>query len=152
MESRRGSRESVRVHPATARLREILELTEAFEKHLGDELTVNATDLEAMEQLIIDGPLGPTDLARRLGVSTAAATTVVDRLAALGHVSRQPNPSDRRGILVVPEPRSVEKAMATLMPMILGIDRVLLDFSADEQATITAYLDKVAAAYRAQLP
>ena len=42
--------------------------------------------------------------------------------------------------------------MATLMPMILGIDRVLLDFSADEQATITAYLDKVAGSYRAQLP
>jgi DNA-binding MarR family transcriptional regulator len=147
-----GSRPTADVHPATILLREILNLTDDFEAHLGSELTVNRTDLEAMEQLIMDGPLSPTQLARRLGVTTAAATTVVDRLIAVGHVTRHPHPSDRRAVLVVPNPDSVAKAMGTLMPMIMGIDSAIAGFDETERATITAYLAAVADVYRAQLP
>lgn len=145
-------RGSFAVHPATELLRHILDLTTEFERHLGRELTVNPTDLEAMEELIRDGALSPTELAKRLGVSTAAVTTVVDRLIAVGHVSREPNPNDRRGVLVTPNPDSVRKAMGTLMPMILGMDRVLAGFDEGERDTITAYLGRVADVYRAQLP
>ncbi|MGV8884237.1 MAG: MarR family winged helix-turn-helix transcriptional regulator [Microbacteriaceae bacterium] len=140
------------VHPATTRLRDILELTTQFELHVGRELSVNPTDLDAMEELIKDGPLSPTELARRLEISTAAVTTVVDRLTAVGHVTRVPNPADRRGVLVVPAPQSVAKAMSTLMPMILGIDRVLDGFTEEERMTITVYLDRVVSAYREHLP
>ena len=150
-ESAEPGRGSFDVHPATTLLRDILDLTGDFERHLGRELTVNPTDLEAMEELIRDGALSPTELARRLNMSTAAVTTVVDRLTAVGHVSREPNPDDRRGILVVPRPDSVRKAMATVMPMILGMDGVIAGFDAAERDTITAYLRAVADVYRAQL-
>jgi DNA-binding MarR family transcriptional regulator len=140
------------VHPATTLLREILNLTDDFEAHLGRELTVNRTDLEAMEHLIQEGPLGPTDLARRLGLTTAATTTVVDRLIAVGHVSREPHATDRRGVVIVPNPASIAKAMGTLLPMIRGIDGAIASFSTDQQETITAYLTEVARIYRAQLP
>jgi len=150
-DSAEPGRGSFAVHPATTLLRDILDLTGDFERHLGRALTVNPTDLEAMEELIRDGALSPTELARRLNMSTAAVTTVVDRLTAVGHVSREPNPDDRRGILVVPRPESVRKAMATLMPMILGMDAVVSGFDEDERDTITAYLRAVADVYRAQL-
>ena len=136
----------------TALMRDILDVTGEFEAHVGRELEVNPTDLQAMEHLISSGPLSPTELARRLGISTAAVTAVVDRLVAVDHVSRAKHPTDRRGVLVVPAPNSVAKAMSTLMPMIMGIDRVLDDFSAAEQATIAAYLERVLEVYRAQLP
>ena len=136
----------------TALLRDILDVTGEFEAHVGRELDVNPTDLQAMEHLISSGPLSPTELARRLGISTAAVTAVVDRLVAVDHVSRAKHPTDRRGVLVVPAPNSVAKAMSTLMPMIMGIDKVLDDFSAAEQATIAAYLERVLEVYRAQLP
>jgi DNA-binding MarR family transcriptional regulator len=139
------------VHPATELLREILDLTGEFERHLGRALTVNPTDLEAMEYLIREGALSPTELARRLDISTASATTVVDRLTTVGHVTRVPNPDDRRGILVVPNPESVNRAMATLMPMIMGIDRAIDDFDEEQRDTITQYLCRVADVYRDQL-
>jgi len=145
-------RSAFTVHSATTLLRDILDLTTEFERHLGRELTVNPTDLAAMEELIRDGALSPTELAGRLGLTTAAVTTAVDRLTAVGHVSRQPNPADRRGILVVPSPDSVRRAMSTLMPMILGMDRVLGEFDEAERDTITAYLGRVADVYREQLP
>lgn len=147
-----GKRGSVRVQDATSLLRDIREVGAAFEAHLGSELTVNPTDLEAMEHLIQDGPLTPTELSRRLDVSTAATTTIIDRLTAVGHVSRIPHPTDRRGILVVPAPASVERAMGTIMPMILGIDRVLASFSDTEKAVITDYLSRVVEVYRSHLP
>jgi len=145
-------RENVPVHPATILLRDIREVGSAFEAHLAEQLTVNPTDLAAMEHLIQDGPLTPTDLSRRLGVSTAAMTTIIDRLTAVGHVSRIPNPSDRRGILVVPAQTSVERAMGAIMPMVIGIDRVLAEFDEDEKAIITDYLSRVVDVYRSQLP
>ncbi len=140
------------MHPATTLLRDIADLTTEFERHLGRQLTVNPTDLEAMDHLIREGALSPTELANRLHITTAAVTTVVDRLVAVGHVSREANPRDRRGVLVVPAPESVRRAMSTLMPMILGMDDVLSDFNDAEKDTITSYLSRVVAVYRAQLP
>jgi DNA-binding MarR family transcriptional regulator len=151
MQEEPGSRTTFSVHPATLLLRTIIELTSEYEKHVARVLTVNPTDLEAMEELIKDGALSPTELARRLSISTAAVTSVVDRLTAVGHVTRTPNPADRRGILVVPEPASVHKAMATLMPMIMGMDRTLDGFTEAEKNTITTYLGRVADVYRERL-
>jgi len=152
MPTNEDDRGTLPVHAATTLLRDIREVGAAFEAHLAEQLTVNPTDLEAMEHLIQDGPLTPTDLSRRLGVSTAAMTTIIDRLTAVGHVSRVPNPSDRRGILVVPAAASVERAMGAIMPMVLGIDRVLAEFDEQEKATITDYLSRVVEVYRQQLP
>ena len=139
-------------HDATVLLREIRTVSAAFEADLAGKLTVNATDLVAMEHLIEDGPLSPTDLAGRLGVTTAAMTTSIDRLTALGHVTRTPNPDDRRGVLVVPTPESTMRAMASILPMVSGIDRVLDEFDEAQRAVIVDYLEKVIAAYREHLP
>ncbi|WP_314425179.1 MarR family transcriptional regulator [uncultured Microbacterium sp.] len=128
------------VRPATTLLRELIELSDLFEKSLADELGVNATDMEVMEHLLMSGPLGPTDLARRVGLSAGAITTAIDRLVTLGHVSREPHPTDRRGVLVAPNPRSRERAMGRLLPMIMGIDAELDAFTAAEQDVITSYL------------
>lgn len=134
--------------PATRLLRDLLDVTDDFERALGSQLTVNPTDLDAMQHLIMSGPLSPTDLARRIGLSPAATTTVIDRLEALHHVRREPNPADRRGIRVVPSEASRARAMATIMPMIMGVDRVLDDFTPDEQVIVTRYLERVVDVYR----
>lgn len=120
--------------------------------HLGVQLAVNPTDLAAMEHLISSGPLGATELARRLGITPPAVTAVVDRLEDLGHATRVANPADRRAVVVTPAAASVQKAMAILMPMIGDIDATLDGFSGDEQAVITEYLERVVAAYRANIP
>jgi len=136
----------------TYALQEVVQLSRAFELHLGQQLSVNLTDLGAMEHLIRSGPLGPGELARRLGITPPAVTAAVDRLEELGHVTREPNPADRRAVVVTPAPASVEKAMSILMPMISDIDATLDGFDAEEQATIAAYLERVLDAYRTHIP
>jgi DNA-binding MarR family transcriptional regulator len=133
-------------------LQEIVQLSRAFESHLGEQLTVNPTDLAAMEQLIMSGPLGPSELARRLKITPPAVTAVVDRLEELGHATREVNPDDRRAVVVTPAPASVQKAMSILMPMIIDVDATLDGFDAEQQAVIAQYLERVVAAYRGHLP
>ena len=145
-------RGSISVDEITALLRDFREVTSEFELRLGQQLTVNPTDLIAMEHLIQDGPLTPTELARRLGVTTAAMTTSIDRLTAVGHVTRSPNPADRRGVLVVPAEASIGRAMGMLLPMIMGIDRVLDGYDEAQREVIASYLRQVVDTYRRHLP
>ena len=135
----------------TVLLREFLQISEDFERRLGRELEVNPTDLAAMEHLIQSGPLSPSEIASRLGVTTAAATTIVDRLAKVGHVSRRTNEQDRRGVLVVPEPESVRRALGVIQPMVQAVDGALREFNETEQRAITAYLQRVLEIYRAHV-
>lgn len=136
------------MHEATRLLREFLDVSAEFERALGSELAVNPTDLEAMEHLLMSGPLSPGELAKRLRISTASTTTAIDRLVAVGHVTRQADPGDRRRLLVVPSPASRDRAMARLMPMIMGVNAQLDDFDATERAAITRYLRRVVDHYR----
>ena len=153
MEAERAGTSQARweVAPPTALLREFLQVSEDFERRLGRELEVNPTDLTAMEHLIQSGPLSPSEIAARLGVTTAAATTIVDRLARVGHVHRQSNEQDRRGVLVVPEPGSVRRALDVIRPMVQAVDEALGEFDEAEQRAITAYLERVLAIYRAHV-
>lgn len=147
-----AARYRIGVRMPTQLMRDILEINKEFQLHVGRELTVNSTDLAAMELVLMSGTMGPTEISRRLGLSTAAVTTVVDRLVALGHVTREKNPDDRRAIVVTPTPASTVRAMTAIMPVVRATESILDDFDDDEQATITRYLSLVAEAYRAQLP
>jgi DNA-binding MarR family transcriptional regulator len=135
------------VRPATALVRALFTVGAEFEKSLQHELSVNPTGLDAMGHLVMSGPLSPGELSRRLDLTSAATTAAIDRLVALGHVTRSPHPTDRRSLLVVPTEASVQRAMSRLAPMIAGVDAVLDDFDDDEQAVITRYLERVVASY-----
>lgn len=138
--------------PATRLLREILDVSADFEGHLGRELSVNPTDLAAMEHLIQSGPLTPSELARRLRITPPAVTASVARLEALGHASRAHDADDRRKVIITASAPSTARAMSVLMPMIRDIDVVLDGFGEKQQAVITEYLDRVLATYRSHIP
>ena len=46
------------------------------------------------------GPARPREIAQSLRITSGTLTTMIDRLEAAGLVHRQPNPKDRRSILL----------------------------------------------------
>lgn len=56
-------------------------------------LTLNAL---CVLTVIEKGEIGPADLSRKLGITTAAVTGLVDGLVAKGHVGYRAVPGDRR--------------------------------------------------------
>lgn len=151
MQARADPLEPGVARPATVLIREILSQSERFERELGRELGVNPTDMKAMEHLMSDGPLSPGELARRLEISPAAVTTVIDRLASQGHATRAADPDDRRRIVVTPAPGSVRQAFDRIRPMVGDLDAVIEEFPPAQQRAIQRYLERIVERYETHL-
>ena len=73
-------------------------------------------ELRALE-LLMDDPMGPGELGRLLGVSSAAASGIIDRLEARGHAERASHSTDRRRTSVTISPSGRTEVVGHLMPM-----------------------------------
>jgi DNA-binding MarR family transcriptional regulator len=72
------------------------------------------------------GEVSVKHLAERLQVSPPSASTMVDRLVEMGLLERQPNPNDRRSVLIRLSPIGNESIEA-IESVVLGF---LMDFDA----------------------
>jgi DNA-binding Lrp family transcriptional regulator len=134
-------------HPATMLVRQLLEQSVKYTQFMEHALNVNETDFKAMGALMQNGPMTAGQLAKAVGVSPGAATTVIDRLVAVGHVTRDVNPQDRRGIVVVPNPASVASAWGHLMPIIGNSEASIRSMSPEGQKAVVQYLEAMILAF-----
>lgn len=137
-------------HRATRLLRSVIQESEEYSKTVGQHLMVNQTDLQAMTHLIENGPMSAGDLAKSVGLSPAAGTTMIDRLVEVGHVSRESHPTDRRAVVVVPNPQSVATAWQRILPLISASETILDDMNEEERAAVEKYLALMLKAYKAE--
>nr|WKF56394.1 hypothetical protein HUO10_000851 [Paraburkholderia busanensis] len=133
-------------------LQEIAILTREAASHLGAALGLNPTDLAAMEQLMTNGPLPPTELAARLDVTTAGITQVIDRLERAGHVVRERQIDDKRRVLVRPMQTSIAQTYQHIAPMLNGLDAVLSALDGKRRKVIEQFLAQVIDVYRVTRP
>lgn len=136
------------VHPASVLLRQILVLNDVVEFHTRRCLNTNETDLQAMQLLMQQGSMTPSELAERLHLSAAAITTVIDRLVRRGHAERVVHPADRRRALIRPIPAAAAEVMELILPMIENSDAVVQEMTPQEQSVVVRYLDGVAGSMR----
>lgn len=104
------------------------------------------TELVALEHLTL-GAVGPAELARRLEVTTAASTGIVDRLEARGHVQRKANSVDRRRTEVHLTDTGRAEILAHLRPMLTSLHALDAQFDPAERAVIERYLRGAVAAF-----
>ncbi|MEY5017049.1 MAG: hypothetical protein RL431_98 [Actinomycetota bacterium] len=135
------------VYQPTILLRSIIQKSRAFERHIENLTSVNPTDRVVMEHLIAVGPQSPTELSAAVGISPAAMTSSIDRLTSLGHAHREAHDTDRRKTVVRPSDNSVRIIMTELMGMVMGINAIMDEYSADEVEVITRFLTDVNAEY-----
>jgi DNA-binding MarR family transcriptional regulator len=110
----------------------------AFSRAVG----ISLPEMLALEYLDADGSLGPSDLARRLQMTTGAVTALVDRLEKSGHVMRERHPSDRRRVMVKRLPKADEDLTEEVSPMALEIFELAQSFSDDERQVIGRFMDE----------
>ncbi|MET3452868.1 MarR family transcriptional regulator [Curtobacterium sp. 1544] len=130
-----------------SRVQQVAVRQQRFERHLARALEVDAMGLEAMDHLIATGPATPTELARRLEISTAAMTLVLNRLETAGHVRRDRHPSDGRKLVVTAAERSSDRAYDLVLPLIDGIEDLVDGMDADQRAAVETFLDRLIAIY-----
>ncbi len=120
-------------------LRTLLGTSNRVGPALARRTALTHTELAVLEQ-VMEEPLGPTELAQRLGVTTAAASGIVDRLVARGHVDRRPHPTDRRRTAVVCTPGGREELLGHLMPMFTELAALDASFSQAERQVVLRFL------------
>jgi len=81
-----------------------------FRSAMNEWAGINATDMECLRLLFLKGVSTPSELARHTGLTSGAATAMLDRLEKAGFIERRPNPDDRRGTLILPAKSSAERA------------------------------------------
>jgi len=110
---------------------------------IADRVGISPTDLEALDLVIRHGPLTAGRLAELTGLTTGAITGLVDRLERRGYVRREPDPADRRRVVV----RALrERAEADLGPpyaaLAAAMDDLASRYSDAELAVVRDFMER----------
>ena len=121
----------------------VREYTSAVLRHAAataKRMSLEASELAALEHLQDAGPMPQKRLGERLSISPGAVTAMIDRLESRGYVERTPNPEDRRSALVLITKAGLEESLRYLWPYIEDMKGVEEGFSEEERAVIERFL------------
>jgi DNA-binding MarR family transcriptional regulator len=122
----------------------------AMRKRTRDSMGMGETDLTAIRYLLEAERRGHAvtakDLARRLQVSSASVTALIDRLVESDHVRRDPHPTDRRSVVIVPTHDTDTEVRDTLGRMHEAMMQQAEALSPDEALVVERFLREMARA------
>ena len=117
---------------------------------LAERMGLPYNDVRALSILAeTEDVLGPVELGNRLGMRSASATELVDRLEGAGYVRRVRHPRDRRRVILEITDTGWHAVMAELGPLLARFDRVADDLGPEGSAVVVVYLRAIAAEQRA---
>jgi MarR family transcriptional regulator, organic hydroperoxide resistance regulator len=71
-----------------------------FNVQAAEKAGLGLTDMQMLHMLQLYGPATPSRLAAGTGLSSGGVTVALDRLETSGFIRREPNPADRRSLLI----------------------------------------------------
>jgi len=104
--------------PVTAADRIVLEIRKFiaasifFNAQAAEKAGLGLTDMQLLHMLQLYGPSTPSRLAGWTGLSSGGVTVALDRLEKAGYLRREPNPADRRSLLITLIPTRLRKVAA----------------------------------------
>ena len=134
--SKAGAAESNRLH------RDLATAVVAFHETVARRMGMTAAERKCAGILAEMGVATPRQLASATGLTTGAITGIVDRLERAGFAAREPNPADRRSILVRARRSQALYEMTGRIFVSLSAAMDVLDarYSEEERALILRHL------------
>lgn len=129
-------------------LQELVDVAAQVPHDVARKAGLSVSELHSLRHLV-GSPMGPVELAKALGVTSAAASGVVDRLVARGHAERRPHGGDGRRTEVVVTESGRREVFAMLAPMFAGLAEIDASLEDDERVVVERYLRGATAAMRA---
>jgi len=114
----------------------------AFHETAGRKMGMTAAERKCAGILAELGVATPRRLALATGLTTGAITGIVDRLEQAGFAAREPNPADRRSVLVrsLRSEELIEEMGRIFAPLTAAMDRLDSRYSEAERALILRHL------------
>ncbi|HUO99650.1 MAG TPA: MarR family transcriptional regulator [Rhizomicrobium sp.] len=116
----------------------------AFHEAVARRSGMGISEHKCLGALSLIGAATAGRLARETGFTTGAITGIVDRLETLGHVRREPNPDDRRSVIIRPlhDAERMRRTKPLFEPLSRAMARLQREFSAGEIDAIYRYLQR----------
>jgi DNA-binding MarR family transcriptional regulator len=111
-----------------------------FRNALAKRFGLSLTESLCLTLLGTTGVSSPTELARYVGLSTGATTTMLDRLEKRNFIRRKPNPDDRRGVIIEFDENYIKAAQKSVAGIQAAHRELIAQYSEDELRTITDFL------------
>ena len=129
-------------------LQELVDVAGQVPHEVARQAGLSVSELHSLRHLM-STPMGPVELARELGVTSAASSGIVDRLVGRGHAQRRPHPDDgRRTEVVITDSGRVE-VFTRLAPMFRGLAEIDASLTDDERVVVERYLRGAVTAMKA---
>ena len=140
--------------PEHPRARDVLDAVRSYRatetqvrRRTQNSMGMNENDLLAMRYLMqarqAGGSLGPKDLSRLLGISTASTTALIDRLERGGYVRRRARPNDRRAWEIVPTETSDDDVRETVGAMHRRMIQAAAELSPAEAEVVIRFMNRL---------
>lgn len=129
--------------PATIAVRDMVGASRELVGRMAHRMGMNPNDMSAIAQLTQEGPMGVADLATHLGIRSASATVMVDRLERAGHVERVRDTVDRRRVVVTETPTARRTAAQAWGTTIGRLDEVCRELADDERDVVMRFLARI---------
>jgi MarR family 2-MHQ and catechol resistance regulon transcriptional repressor len=108
-----------------------------------ESFDVGLSDFGVVELLLHKGPQPVNEIGRRIGLTSGAITTAVDRLESIGWVKRENDPKDRRARVVRLTARGKGHAAALFAGHQRDMDAAGAVLTRSERATLMLLLKKL---------
>ncbi len=109
-------------------------------------LGLSESDVLALQHVARAGRLTSARLAARLGLSSGGTTALVQRLERAGLIAREPNPEDRRSLLLRLSADAQRQVADALEPYVDRIDALAARLDPEALALVVGLLEDVATA------
>lgn len=128
----------------TFALRDLGQAVDLHQQVAADRLGLNRTDLSLIGLLDAQGARTPGQIAEASGLTTGAVTGVIDRLEKAGLVRREPDPADRRRVLVKLLGERLGRVVEVHQPAHLALHALELALEPAQRAAVVEYIRRAA--------
>lgn len=115
-----------------------------FNAQAAEKVGLGLTDLQMLHILQLYGPATPSRLAAATSLSSGGVTVALDRLEKAGFIRREPNPADRRSLLIRLLPARLAKLAAMYEGIEAGTRRQLATLSPRDLEAVLRFFEALA--------
>jgi len=113
-----------------------------FHNAVAERLGLNITDHKCLDYILRGKGVTAGELAKVTGLTSGAITGVIDRLERAGFAKRQPDPHDRRKVIVVPSPERLPEIGKLFESLARNMARVMSSYSAKESELLIDFMQR----------
>ena len=117
-----------------------------FNTKAAEKIGLSLTDMQMIHMLQLYGPATPTRLGEWSGLSSGGVTVALDRLQKAGYIRREPNPRDRRSLIVTLAPVRMKKIGAMYEDVERETRRLLATLPAGDLEVVIRFFEVLRAA------